>query len=133
MDNNATKLIIVLVILIAILALGLYLLKSKKAKLSSKFKLKVKKYLQQIQKQEPSRQILEYDKLLDLCLKEKGLSGSLGAKMKRYGKAFYSENAIWQAHKLRNKLAHELDFKPSKSELQAAKTAFEKELKLMLK
>ena len=52
--------------------------------------------------------IFEADKLLDHALKGRGYSGdTMGERLKSAGKAFMNTNAVWDAHKLRNRLAHE--------------------------
>lgn len=56
----------------------------------------------------PKNAILEADKLLDEAFKIKGYSGSLGEKLKCAEKCFSKIDEIWNAHKLRNRIAHEL-------------------------
>lgn len=52
--------------------------------------------------------IMEADKLLDMALKEKGVSGTtMGERMKQAKDMFSDRNGVWAAHKLRNQLAHE--------------------------
>jgi hypothetical protein len=52
--------------------------------------------------------ILEADKLLDHALKSRGVAGTtMGDRLKNARGSFMNNNAIWQAHKLRNRLAHE--------------------------
>jgi hypothetical protein len=70
--------------------------------------------------------LLEADKLFDHMLKKKGYNGSLGEKLKKHGNKFSNIDEIWKAHKLRNKLAHEVDVKLSSSEVDGALRAFKK-------
>lgn len=56
----------------------------------------------------PKQAILDADKLLDYALGRKGFQGSLGEKLKKAGPRFSDLNSVWSAHKLRNKVAHEL-------------------------
>lgn len=53
--------------------------------------------------------IIEADKLLDEALKARGMSGqTMGERLKSARRAFAQHNdVIWQAHKLRNRIAHE--------------------------
>ncbi len=52
--------------------------------------------------------IMEADKLLDHALKGRGFAGeTMGERLKSARGAFMNNNAIWDAHKLRNRLAHE--------------------------
>ncbi len=56
----------------------------------------------------PKNAILDLDKLLDYALGKHGFEGSLGEKLKKAGPRFTDINAVWSAHKLRNRVAHEL-------------------------
>lgn len=69
--------------------------------------------------------IMDADKLLDQMLSRWGYSGQLGDKLKRADKVFTNINGLWQAHKLRNRLAHELDFNVSADEARKALKQFE--------
>ena len=57
--------------------------------------------------------VVECDKLLDKALMEMGLSGrTMGERLKKCGREKFSQtNAVWNAHKLRNQIAHEPGFK----------------------
>lgn len=74
--------------------------------------------------------IMEADKLLDFCLSKvlgsKYEKVSLGEKLKLKGVLFSDLNGVWFAHKLRNKIAHELDFRVSMTEAKRALSAFKK-------
>lgn len=52
--------------------------------------------------------ILDADKLLDYALSKHGFQGNLGEKLKLAGPRFSDLNGVWSAHKLRNRIAHEL-------------------------
>ena len=52
--------------------------------------------------------VMEADKLLDHALKGRGVAGeTMGDRLKNSRGRFMNNNAVWQAHKLRNRLAHE--------------------------
>ena len=52
--------------------------------------------------------IIDADKLLDRALKERGFRGqTMGERMTSAGRIFSKREAMWAAHKLRNKIAHE--------------------------
>jgi len=54
--------------------------------------------------------VLNADKLLDMALKERGFKGAtMGERMKAANKSWKNANAVWTAHKVRNKIAHEPD------------------------
>lgn len=56
---------------------------------------------------DPVRKVLEADKVLDQALAAHGYKGSLGEKLKKAGPRFSDVDAVWSAHKLRNRMAHE--------------------------
>lgn len=68
--------------------------------------------------------IMDADKLLDKLLTHKGYSGSLGEKLKQSGSLFSDLNGVWAAHKLRNRLAHELNAQISQKEGERALKQF---------
>lgn len=54
--------------------------------------------------------ILSADKLLDRAMRESGIAGkTMGDRLKRAGSRFQDINGVWAAHKLRNKIAHEVN------------------------
>jgi len=57
--------------------------------------------------QDPVRKVMEADKVLDLALGELGYKGSVADKLKKAGPRINNLQAVWDAHKLRNRLAHE--------------------------
>lgn len=69
-----------------------------------------------MQQQKPSSYkvaILDADKLVDYVLKTKvGTDGNMGERLKKSQKLFSSYqnyNNLWEAHKMRNRVAHEAD------------------------
>lgn len=78
--------------------------------------------------QNPRNSILEADKLLDFILGKLGYTGSLGDKLKKAQPLFSNINAVWAAHKLRNRLAHELEPVIGKEECKTALASFERAL-----
>jgi len=55
--------------------------------------------------------ILEADKLLDYALSKMGYKGSLGGKLKKAPSLFSKINDVWAAHKIRNNIAHKINYK----------------------
>lgn len=52
--------------------------------------------------------VVNADKLLDKAMKDKRFHGeTMGDRLKRHPDAFADVNAIWRAHKVRNRIAHE--------------------------
>ena len=70
------------------------------------------------------------DKLVDAALREKGFTGeTMGHRMKKATSTWSNANAIWSAHKLRNRLAHEADAEASYEEARKALASFKQALK----
>jgi hypothetical protein len=78
-----------------------------------------------------SMAIIEGDKLLDRAMMEMGVQGrTMGDRLKRIGKAKFTQlNAVWHAHKLRNQIAHEHDFKPEYRQALHALETYKQALK----
>lgn len=67
--------------------------------------------------------VMEADKLLDYVLKSKRIKGdTLGERLKNAKHLFKtsSYNRVWEAHKLRNRLAHEMNFNPNPAYLKSS-------------
>ena len=79
--------------------------------------------------------IIEADKLLDFVLGKMGYAGNLGEKLKAARERFvegqdYSVyNDVWQAHKCRNQIVHEIDKEVLSHEVKDIIKKFEKGLK----
>lgn len=74
--------------------------------------------------------VLEADKLLDQALRERGLKGeTMGERMKNAKELWSNANAVWQAHKVRNQIAHESDFKMGYDDARRALGGFKQALK----
>ncbi|HPO06096.1 MAG TPA: hypothetical protein PLQ36_03225 [Candidatus Gracilibacteria bacterium] len=109
-------------------AIAIYFLVWKKRQFANSIRGKVESELTRLKTLSEKEQIFEYDKLLDWILQAKKIRGkSLGERMKNYPK-FRDVNAIWGAHKLRNKLAHELNASYTEREMKGAKQAFQLEI-----
>jgi hypothetical protein len=69
--------------------------------------------------------ILEADKLLDHALYLKGYRGNLGAKLKKAHRLFGKDiNRVWSAHKVRNNIAHQINFQVDEGTYRASMLAF---------
>lgn len=71
------------------------------------------------------RRILEADAVLDALLTALGYRGSLGEKLQKAGPYVPRLNEVWRAHKLRNRLAHEIGVQVHPRECEEAMRAFE--------
>lgn len=68
--------------------------------------------------------IMEADKLLDYAMTRLGHRGSLGAKLKRSPGIFKSINDVWAAHKVRNDIAHKINYKVDEKTYKATMLKF---------
>jgi hypothetical protein len=75
--------------------------------------------------------VLEADNLLDEALKLAGFRGeNLGDRLKQIDEAQLANiQDLWEAHKLRNRLVHEMDFKLSRDLAEKALTIYEQTFK----
>ncbi len=74
--------------------------------------------------------VLEADKLLDCALKECGTKGdTMGARLKEKKTVWTNANAVWGAHKLRNQIVHESDFRLNYEDARRALAGFKRALK----
>lgn len=97
-------------------------------------KAKVDKALQQaMNQQDQVRRVWAMDTVLDLALGELGFGGSLGDKLKKAGPRIPNIQAVWEAHKLRNRLAHEHDASVSPAEIDRAVRILEHAVRTLAK
>lgn len=74
--------------------------------------------------------IIDADKLLDEALKKRGFSGkTMGERLVAAQRSMSDNDAVWYAHKLRNRLVHEPTVNLKKREAQNALGGFKKGLK----
>lgn len=74
--------------------------------------------------------IINADKLLDQALRERGIAGdTMGDRIKNAKTMFSNNNAVWSAHKLRNRIAHEDTVKLNPIVTKKAMIAFKAALK----
>ena len=76
--------------------------------------------------------VLNADKLFDRALQESGLRGNtFGERLKNARNHFPKPvlDGVWQAHKLRNRIAHEADFHLSYEQAKQALGGFKRGLK----
>lgn len=72
----------------------------------------------------PTQSILDADKLLSYLLEAKGYEGSVGEMLKKSESLFKNVNDIWEAHKMRNRIAHEIGISLSSAEVRNALSKF---------
>ncbi len=74
--------------------------------------------------------ILNADKLLDRALRQRNIKGqTMGERMKTFQKQWSKPDAVWAAHKMRNRIAHESDVKIDYVTARRALACFKQGLK----
>ena len=129
-------------LLLAVILIAVVIIKLKLGDTSKKWKQEIAIKLTQLSKIENSQNpsewkslLIEIDKLLDYTFKKSGVRGeTMGERLKNAKSKFkYSDyQNIWNAHKARNKLAHEFDYKMSISEMKAHYLVLKKSIKTLI-
>ncbi len=128
MTSNFLVTALLLFLIFDIVFFVFILIRRKKNSLSLKDKNYIKMHWYRVLdhfETNPSKAIIDADKILDFMLIKRGYVGSLGEKLKKSGALFSDLNGIWMAHKLRNRVAHELG-DLDKSEATRALNSFKK-------
>ncbi|HSW78694.1 MAG TPA: hypothetical protein VLF88_01600 [Candidatus Babeliales bacterium] len=74
--------------------------------------------------------IIDADKLLDVALKKHHMKGkTMGERLVSAQRMISDNDAVWYAHKLRNRLVHEPNVRLKKSEAKTALAGFRQGLK----
>lgn len=82
-----------------------------------------------LSKNSPQKAILEADKILDLTLKKSGAIGeSIPERINFFADKFQNIDLVFTAHKLRNRLAHEIGYNPAENILYENLGYFEQAL-----
>lgn len=79
---------------------------------------------------DPRHAVMEGDKLLDLLLQKRGYRGSMADKLKRAGRQFSNIQDLWYAHKMRNRIVHELDVKIEPKQAKRFLASYKKAFRL---
>ncbi len=79
--------------------------------------------------QDVHRKIVDAEKIVDHAMQELGSQGTFADKLRTAGPRFSAVQHIWEAHKLRNRIAHEVGINVSHREAQDAVNAFKRALK----
>lgn len=111
--------ILFLVIIIALLSIALWLITRAKPKgwrgmIHAKLE-EIDLLVQGGRENDIRTALIQLDAILDAVLQQKRVRGqTLGERLKN-GKIHFDRstyNAVWEAHKLRNKIVHEIDYRP---------------------
>lgn len=77
-----------------------------------------------------SLSILNGDKLVDHAMRDLGYGGmTMGDRLKFAKDKFTNRDAVWEAHKLRNRIAHEPDVQVSYDQARRALAGFKRALR----
>ncbi len=78
------------------------------------------------------RRVLDAEKVLEAVLRAKGYKGSMADQLRAAKPVLTNEQALWDAHKLRNRIAHDHDVSVNDGTADRAVAAFAVALKLFL-
>jgi hypothetical protein len=123
---------IILAGLVLIAAIVLFLMwgVSRLRKLSTAMREKLMKEWELVQSRgDMHRKVLDAENVVDHALRALGYKGSFADKLKAAGPRFTDVQGLWNAHKLRNRIAHEMNLQVSELEAGRAINAFAKALK----
>ena len=130
---------IIIILFSAVLIIGLILMvviattrKSPKGVNVEHYRSKWLDITSSVSQDESSRHlaILNADKLLDQALKDSGFKGeTMGERLKNAKARLKHRDAIWLAHKLRNRIAHESDVRVTNQDVKRSLAAFKSALK----
>jgi len=129
--ETVTPFVIAGIVLVAFVLAFYVFIKAGSKKLNFSHQQFIKKQWQNITEENfhnPHTAILDADKLLGYVLELRGYTGSVGDQLKKGGGLFGSIDSVWNAHKFRNRIAHEVGFKISKQEANKALSTFKKAL-----
>ncbi len=127
--------IIILIIFAVLFVLALIFLKPKEPEWKDSARKSLNKLIHRQSTTDHKLLLLEADKLLDFCLEHKGVEGdTLGDRLKK-SKRFFpwkQYQQIWEAHKARNQMVHDIDFQVNQNELQEHYEVLKKSIKQLI-
>ena len=77
-----------------------------------------------IEIKDPSLRVMEAEKVCDAVFKALGYTGTFAEKLNQAGPRLEHVDAIWNAHRLRNKIAHEVHVRVSAAQSDRALQVF---------
>ncbi len=122
--------IIVAFILVDVLIVGYVVWRRTHRKISERAKEEIRNaWKKLIRGQDFKNAVMEADKLLDHALSQFGLSGNLGSKLKKAPHLFRDLNNLWAAHKVRNNIAHQMNYQVDEGTYKRTMLAFKQAFK----
>lgn len=133
-ENSLLGFLAAVLVIGALLIAVIILTKKSPAQLDvDKYRLKwmgIEKQLKQDDQSSCVLAVLNADKLLDQALRERGVRGqTMGERMKTAKETWSNANDVWNAHKLRNQIAHESDHHLRYEDARRAIAGFKQALK----
>lgn len=126
---------IFLIILIAFIVVDILIVvyvmyRRIRRKIPEKDKRHIQKTWKEIIRQKDVKHaIMDADKLLDHALYLLGYRGNLGGKLKKAAPHFKKINKVWAAHKIRNNIAHQINYKVDQKTYRTSMLAFKQAFK----
>lgn len=77
-----------------------------------------------VEGKDPAKRVLEAEKVTDAILKALGFAGTFAQKLQHVGPRLKNVDDIWHAHRLRNRIAHEMNVRVSREQSDRALQAF---------
>lgn len=122
--------ILAIFIIVDVLIVAYVMYRRMRRKVSKKAIEEIQKSWKKIIRQKDMRHaIMDADKLLDHALTQFGYKGNLGTKLKKSGRLFKNVNKVWAAHKVRNNIAHQINYKVDEKTYRASMLAFKEAFK----
>lgn len=116
-------------VIVACVVLAIVIMLSRPRRLSSHTAQALRHALARAQaEQDVHRRVLDAEKVLDGAMKKLGFTGSFADKLKKAGPRLRNVQAVWDAHKLRNRIAHEVGIRVDEKQANTAVQAFGKAL-----
>ena len=134
MDGGAVTFIIAIIIVAVLVLVAIKLTGKRGARLNvEEYQTRFLKIENKLNRDNPAtyqNAIINGDKLLDKALVELRIGGkTMGERLKKCGSRLSNINGVWQAHKLRNAIAHEDDFEVSYEQAVRALKIYKQALK----
>ncbi len=122
--------IILIFVIVDVLIVAYIIFRRFRKKLSNRVTEEIRSEWKRIIRQKDYRHaILDADKLLDFALGKMGFRGSLGNKLKKAPTLFKDINGVWEAHKVRNNIAHQISYKIDEKTYKKAMLQFKQAFK----
>ena len=116
-----------LLLLLVVLALALW--KSRRRHIAKKDAERLWRQWGEVQRlPDLHRRVLDAEKVVESALTMLGYRGTFAEKLKVAGPRFSQLEALWAAHKLRNRIAHEMGIALQEQEVARTLRAFERAL-----